>query len=268
MVNGKPLVFKSAVAYSKGGSAIFLELSTANPECGDFAGKGRMLARGEKYATLIVAPVLNPDGTQETSITYMSFASHSKQGQEIGSLSVERADPTDGIRGALDITFVAEANDFLKRPRSELTLKGPFEARGCGLFGAKDGPSPQKGVSLKIADKAFDVVGARIKPTTFPSPGFDLELSTAPMTCSSWDSGDVNLKLHFAKDKAVSSATLSGAVFQSPLSVSLQEKEPSIALTTKNETDTEVELVARGALTIMDYGVSLAGELRAIPCSD
>src|SRR5688572_6632447 len=62
-LDGAPVRFASARAWTEGGVAVTVELNTSALSCAEL-GTARMLPEGERSAQFTVAPVLQKDGTR------------------------------------------------------------------------------------------------------------------------------------------------------------------------------------------------------------
>jgi hypothetical protein len=270
-VNGEPMGLKTALAYSEGGRGIELVFSTAEPKCADFAGNGRMLADGERSFTLSVGPVLAKDGTESWGVTTIYFDSNTRQSSELGRATLSTSDPSKTVAGDLDFTFDVKASEFLKRPAQSLVVKGAFDAKGCGII-EKEGRPPkraQKELTLSVSGKAFDVVAAIVKPTTFPKPGHELLLSTAPASCDASPSGeDLVVKANVSADGKVQFIYMAGAVIPSQMSASVTDKEPTIEAKPDGELDGEgeVTIALSGSYDVLGYALKVDGKVSALRC--
>jgi len=270
-VNGERLPLKTAVAFSRGGRGIELAFSTATPRCQDFAGNGRMLADGEQHFSVTIGPLLAKDGKETWGIGRLYFDSHTQQGGDLGEVSVTQADVDEGVTGALDFVLELKANDFMKKPARRLVVKGPFSAQGCGTFDDKDAPKkrPQKKLTLKVAGKPIAILAALVEPTTFPEPGHELLLSTAPASCDQGPSeADLTLKLNVAEAGRVQYAYVAGNVLSSQLNASPSADGPTLVAQPDGslEGEGEVTIALKGELDVLGYPVVAEGEVTALRC--
>lgn len=273
-VNGEPLVLKTALAFSRGGRSLEIVFSTAEPACKDFAGNGRMLADGEQSFDVTIGPLLAEDGKESWGIGKLYFDSHTRQGGDIGTVRVESADAEKGVKGELAFDLELKANEFMKKPARKLEVKGPFTAKGCGTFDKADGPAarPQPKLTLTVAGKVFALRSALVKPTTFPAPGHELMLSTAPASCDrSANDADLTLKLNVADDGRVQYAFMAGNVLSSQLNSSPSKDGPTITAEAADDLDGdegEVTIGLKGELDVLGYAVAATGEVVAARCPD
>ncbi|HHH31171.1 MAG TPA: hypothetical protein ENK57_22870 [Polyangiaceae bacterium] len=270
-VNGEPLALQTAVAFSRGGRGLELVFSTATPECKDFAGNGRMLADGEQHFSVTIGPLLGKDGKESWGIGRLYFDSHTQQGGDLGTVRVSSADPKAGVKGELSFDLQLEANEFMKKPARKLEVKGPFTAEGCGTFEREDAPAarPQSKLKLTVAGKPIPIQSALVEPTTFPDPGHDLILSTAPASCGKRASdADLTVKLNVAEGGRVQYAFAAGNLLSSQLNASPGKEGPTISATADGSLDGEgeVTITLDGELDVVGYAIAASGELVAQRC--
>ncbi|MEL6179547.1 MAG: hypothetical protein AAFS10_11370 [Myxococcota bacterium] len=271
-VNGEPLALQTAVAYSRGSSAVILEFSTAKPSCDAFSGNGRMLAQGEQHFSVTFASKLLQDGKREPQIGSLYFESFTKSGgSDMGTLTLTEADPKKGVKGDLDFTLLVKANEFLKTPEKKLVVKGPFEAKGCGQFLPRQeiAARPQEKLKVQVSGVDFPIQGAIVRSGNFPNKGYDLTLSTSPMTCdASWTNEDLLIRLHFAKGKAVNFVYMSGDVLTSQLNNTLGEGSPSIDVRPKGKLEGDGELMVqlKGTIDVLGHKVTTEGDVTVLRC--
>lgn len=270
-VNGESLPLKTAVAFSRGGRSLEVVFSTAEPGCGDFAGNGRMLADGEQHFSVTVGPLLAKDGTESWGIGRLYYDSHTQQGGDLGTVGITSADPESGVEGELAFDLKLKANEHMKKAARKLEVKGPFKARGCGTFEGKDAPAgrPQNDLKLTVAGKSFPIRSALVEPTTFPEPGHELVLSTAPATCDvSASDADLTLKLNIADGGRVQYLFMAGNVLSSQLNSSPSKNGATITATPADDLDGEGEVTIglEGGNDVLGYAVATSGEVVAQRC--
>ena len=270
-LDGQPLPLKTAVVYSRGGAGLELELSTATPTCKDFSGNGRMLAHGERHFSVGLAKLLDEDGKEHWGLNRIYFDGHTQQGGDLGKVTIAEADAEAGVKGELDFTLTLEKSEVMKRDAHVLVVKGPFVAKGCGVFTRDGGPAarPQPEAQLTVAGKTFAVNGATVAPTTFPKPGHELVLSTGAASCKASSSDEaLTLKLNLDDQGRATFAHMAGQVLPSQLNMTPGDADPSLSAKAAGplEGEGEVSFALSGKLDLLGYAVTLGGEVTALRC--
>ena len=157
-IDGIELPLETALAFSRGGSAIQLTMSTHPLACKHLAGRGFKVEPNEVTFDLTLAPSLAADGTTPWHITGARLGSTSRQGQ-LAPASVGAFDP----RGRVTTSFDAA----LHFPPSKLEVSGTINTLGCGILPWSDKAMvrPQKSLRLAIADKRIAINGASLART-------------------------------------------------------------------------------------------------------
>ncbi len=269
LINDKPVVMKTLLAYSHGGRALLIVASSAQPKCKDYAGMGRRLAKGEVYFNLTISPMLQKDGKEKWGITYGHFGGMSRQ-SSFGTVSVSASDPSKEVRVKLKFDFKAPEVKMkgFEKPQQLLKVDSELVAKGCGRMQkyAKAKPRPQKQLSLKVAGKAFAVQGATLKKS---GEKHTLRLTTQPVSCTTGSIGSdvvVELKLE-GKPLKVNHAYLAGDLFGSQYNSAPGDKPMKVKASGPLDGDGEVTIALDGKVdNVVGYSVELAGKVVAQRC--
>lgn len=216
-----------------------------------------------------MAPVLG-DESGAWTITKLYFDSHTQQGRDLGKLTVRSADPKAGVSGELDFELALKSFGSERGPERTLVVKGPFEAKGCGALLRSDGPEarPQDGLSLKMGGAELPIVGATIRPTTFPNPGHELMLSTGPASCAEdADRTDMVLELNVDDAGDVTFAHVRGDLFPVQLNAPRHPDAPTIHVDGPLDAAGEAKLELSGKLDVLGTELGIEGGVTALRCA-
>jgi hypothetical protein len=198
-VDGKAVEYRSAVAFKhKGSAAIHIQASTEKVTCADVTSEEEpKLPEGADKVEIVVTPVLKADGgTAWTVMQAFHYTSKSTSSYAIGKYadaSLAGSDPAKGMR-----VTVSGWND---KKASDFGLDGTIVAEGCGLVPGWPSdsdesltPRPQSKLTLEVAGKKLDIVGAIHQVDRNM-----IVLSTRPVSCTA-SFAEVEATLRLADD--------------------------------------------------------------------
>lgn len=190
LADGKAVEYRSAVAFKyKNSPAIRLQLSTHKLTCADVTREDApRLAEGQDQVEIAVAPVLQGDGKTSWAVmqTFHSTSKRTESGAvgRYADVRLVGEDPAKEVRATLS-GWKADAPVGVK-------IAGTVVAEGCGVVpGPDDTPDeslkarPQKGLTLEVAGKKLEVLGAIYRPDSKK-----VILSTRSLACGvgPWES--------------------------------------------------------------------------------
>jgi hypothetical protein len=182
-IDDRALPVRSLLAYSRGGIALQLVLSTHPIGCGQLDPRGTLELPGELVFDLTLAPLLGVDGKSEWAVVRARYGGVTREGK-LGTAVVSAFDPREQVEARLEASVKVPAAPAVgvKRAHS-LLLSGRIEAEGCGLrpYRSDAKVRPQKDLSLEIAGKAVAVHGASLRRR---NEGVELLLTSEPHGCS------------------------------------------------------------------------------------
>lgn len=190
LYDGKEVIFNTVLAYTYGGQGLRVVLSTAQPKCKDLDGFVRVMSHNEKRLSMTVAPLLSGDGSSSWRIRTLYFTGRNAEViDEVGEVSMKSGDISkDFVQFKLDHTIDFKANDFLKRRKGTMILKGTVNARSCGAFKRhKEAASkPQRELKVTLAEHPINIRGAVIR---YSRESAYLTLASQPIDCQSNSTG-------------------------------------------------------------------------------
>jgi hypothetical protein len=207
-LDGNDLPLQSALAFSRGGSALHLTFSTVPIACENLTGPGIVREPGEITFDVTVAPLFG--SSDAWNVTRAKLGRATRQGK-LGSADVTSSDPGAQVamRLASTLTFPAAASATTKDQKLE--LEGTITAQGCGVVALSEAEAtPQPRFALELDGKRLDVRGATLVRKRLGS--VELRLSTEPHDCANGPLGS-DLAVMIALDDrgdAVQSVALEG----------------------------------------------------------
>jgi len=276
---GKPLHIASAVAFSRGGDALHVSLSTHPLTCRDLR-RGVQRVPGEVAVDLTFAPLLERNGDRRWTVTRARFGPVTRQG-DLAPVEVSTFNPKEVIHTKLKAT--------IPFPPDELTLSGSFEISGCGLrpWSKEARVIPQSELEVTLAGKPLSINGATI--ATESDGERSLRFSTEPHACKSKVGSDVAIIVTLPPDEdtgddgkmAARSVRLEGYAFPrvlastTPGSLSVAPAKPRAdapsantggSAATKKAAPDDVRLDLEGSLDLAGYALHVAGTVKAQRC--
>ena len=177
--NGEEVEYKTMLAYTYGGRGLRIELSTESRTCDDYTSLSRSVAKGERYVSMVVAPLLENDGTESWRL--QSFSVKSRSARASGKVEAISTDPKGDVRIKIDVNQAFKADDFMGWEAMTVAMSGELVAKGCGVFARdKDAVSrPQPDLKVTLAGVEMPLQAA----TLVRNRGLYLKLSTQPQAC-------------------------------------------------------------------------------------
>ena len=263
----EPLKIASAVAFSRGGSALHVSLSSHPLTCRDLK-RGVQKVPGEVAVDLTLAPLLGVDGKETWSVTRARFGPITRQGN-LAPVTLSTFSPQETIATELDagISF----------PPDELRLKGAFDIAGCGLMPWDKDARVLKQEQLKVtlAGKTLPMNGATFEVERDGKR--TLRISTEPHACGATVGSDVALiitlpKKDFGAGDAVSPVSVRAEGYMLPRPIGAKEVA---ALEVKPVAEGDGggapagdlrRLEVTGELSLSGYALTVAGTVSAQSC--
>lgn len=186
----EPLKMASAVAFSRGGTALHVSLSSHPLTCQDLQ-RGVQTVPDEVAVDLTLSPLLRPDGQQTWSVTRARFGPITRQGN-LAPVTLSTFSPKETISAELDarISF----------PPDELRLKGTFDIAGCGLMPRDKNARAleQEQLTVTLAGKTMPMTGATFEIERDGTR--KLRISTEPHACGAAVGSDVAIIITLPKE--------------------------------------------------------------------
>ena len=267
---GAKLPLVSALAFSRGGRALHLTLSTHELVCSHLR---QPVAKhpGEVSLDLTVAPLLvsrwpsseaakTTGGRPSWSVTRARFGKVTREGN-LGAIELRNADPSAPVSLHLDHT--------LHFPPDQLVLKGDLEATGCGVLPWSGNAQLRRQPSLR-ASLSLGGEPLRIRGATFSEQGDGtavLRLSSEPHPCGSIVGSDVALTIMLAADgpDAVS-VRAEGYALPRTLFSKLTPGQLTATRTDDEPASDDISLQLAGQAELGDYPLWLEGRVTAQRC--
>ena len=239
----KRLPLVSALAFSRGGSAVQVTMSTHELTC-DHLRKAVTKHPDEVNFDLTVAPLLSADGKETWSLASARFGQVTRQGR-LGPVNLSSYNPSEQIHMRFDHTLVF--------PPDKLILKGALDVKGCGVLPWSKGAEVRRQTDLKVtlAGKALTINGATLSNNT-------LRLSTEPHPCGTIVGSDIALTLTLGGG-GVTAIRLEGYALPRTLFTKLESG------VTVDRSDGDIKLA--GEVQVGSYPLALEGIARAQVCS-
>lgn len=263
----EPLKIASAVAFSRGGSALHVSLSSHPLTCQDLK-RGVQRVPGEVAVDLTFAPLLAPDGKESWTVTRARFGKVTRQGS-LAPVTISTFNPQETITTELDAS--------ISFPPDELTLKGTFDIAGCGLM-PRDDDAPvlvQNALEVTLAGKTLPMNGATFELER--SGKRTLRVSTEPHTCGAAVGADVALIITLPQsfDAGDANEPLSVRAEGYALPRPIGAKEPKALSVQRAAEDTDAgappadrsRFELAGELSLSGYPLTIAGTVSAQRCS-
>lgn len=189
-IDDTPLALDSAVAFSRGGAALHLTVSTHPLECDKMAGAGFRVEPGESLFDFTIAPVVVPGEGEVWMVTGSRLGDVSRQG-ELGRVEVSANDP----RKTVVASFKALSLAF---PPKTVVLDGKLSATACGILPVSERAKVRRQQDLKVEldGKSWLMHGASLV-----AGGRELRLTSEPHACDKGIQGsDIGIELTLAED--------------------------------------------------------------------
>lgn len=255
-VDGKPVVFKSVLAATLGGSGIEVVASTEDIDC---AAAGGFSKEGEKRAKFLLAPALLPDGKRAWKLVRAAYVNGTTGKNE--PLADFQGDAKSGVKVTLPQMAVTYIDAGAEK---KVELGGPIVAKGCGeRVEDKAPPRPQKEAALEVAGEKLALQGAVLQRT---ADGDTLVVSTRPIPCRNGVPGeDVRVHVNLPKGQEAS-LSISGVLVPVLPAHYFGDKKPAVTLGTPSDgvVPVTVDLDEKNG----DYTVKLKGTVQAALCEE
>jgi hypothetical protein len=259
-VGGQRATVRSVLAYSRGGRALQLALSTHPLECKHLARGGTLLEAGEKTLDVTVAPLLYPDGDERWAVTRARLGQVSRQG-ELGTASVTASDPKGSVKLALDATLVFPPPPRGKGEPQQLLLKGDLVTQGCGVvpLDGRTRPRPQLDVTWQLAGERIAVRGASLARQR--SGALEVRLTSEPHGCEGGVAGsDFALTLALDESEPLArSLRVEGYGLGRLLGGKLADSAVEVRLGGDSDRDREITVELAGRTEQGGYAIVLDG---------
>lgn len=255
----KPLPLRTALAYSRGGAALHITLSTHPITCKDIGGEGTVRLAGETTVDVTLAPRLLPDGNSDWRVMRARLGAVTRQG-DLGSAKVTAFDPRKPVNGELDLAVI-----FPPPEAHSLNLVGRIQAEGCGLrpYSLDAKVRPQKDLRIELAGKPILVHGASV--TRRPDGDFTLLFTSEPHACAIGARGsDFAVTLQLSSTGEAKRARVEG--YSLPKLV--EGKVEGMAVRFDAAGDAGVRLELAGTTEINGYRLLLDGNAEAESCPE
>ncbi len=205
------LVLDSALAFSRGGAALHVTLSTHPLECEKITGAGFRLEPAEFLVDFTVAPVTVPGKGEQWMVTGSRLGDVSRQGA-LGHVETTATDPRNTVKMSMQKVALAF-------PPTMLVLDGKLTAMGCGVVPLTERAKvrPQKELKVLLDDKPLTMNGASI---VNDARGRTLRITSEPHACDKGVLGsDVGIEVTLARDDStMTRLRVSGFSVARPLS--------------------------------------------------
>lgn len=272
----RPLELASAVAFSRGGRALHVSLSTHPLTCADIK-RGVQKVPDEIAVDLTLAPLLSKQGEESWAITRARFGPITRQG-DLAPVTLSTFHPKETIKTTLKAR--------LSFPPDELVLNGRFDIDGCGLrpWSTEALVLRQSELNVTLAGRALSMNGATLE--TAANGERVLRISTEPRACGATAGSDATLIITLAKgasdggeaaDDAPTSVRAEGYTLPRPIAAKdaagLKVKpvvgSPGGAPPTGDETadPAQARFDVDGALSLSGYALTIAGTVTAQRCA-
>jgi hypothetical protein len=237
----------SALAFSRGGAALQLTLSTHELTCAHLREKVTRHP-DEVSFDLTLAPLLAPDGAERWSLTRARFGIVTREG-DLGAVTIDTYNPHEDVTLPFDHT--------LHFPPDQLVLKGPLTAKGCGVlpWSGEAEVRRQNRLEVSLGGKALTMNGATSRRQT---DGETLRISSEPHPCGSVVGSDLALTLKLS-ERGVVSLRAEGYVLPRAL---FSELGPGAIAITRHGDDSELA----GRVDLGGYALELAGTVSPRAC--
>jgi len=255
----KRIPFTSLLVFSRGGRALHLMASTHGLICSDLKKtQGIQAEAGEVTLDLTLAPQLQPDGTEEWSVTRVGYNDITRQGS-YGAVDPNRTNPDEKVALAMDAKLRMPGSD------GDLTIVGDFDIQGCGVvpYSREALEREQKDMTVKVAGKSYPLRSATFEQSDPPK----LRLSTEPHRCGSVAGTDLGLTITLGnKENKAEHLRMEGFVLPTTLATKLVD----VAAIPRDPVDGAKTLAIelQGETKIGAYSVELNGVASADVCPE
>ncbi len=258
-IEGKPLVLDSAVAFSRGGSALHITVSTHPLECDKIAGTGFRLEPGEALFDFTVAPVMKDEKTSVWMITGSRLGDVTRQG-ELGEVEVTAFDPREKVKMTMKNVPLAFP------PTATVMMDGSLVAEGCAIvpITSRAKVRKQDGLAVTLDGKKLLVHGASMSRT---AKGRVLRLTTEPHACDKGGQGsDVAIEMTVG-DAADEATEVRVSGYSIPRPWLLKGEAAKVTATFGESTDPLMqEVVVGGAVRKGKHTLAVEGTVQAELC--
>jgi len=278
--DGRSIDVKSALAYSRGGSAIYLRVSSEPHQCGDIAPRPEAdgkygQTKDEVWFDAMVAPRLKADGSTAWQVGYTYFRGTSSDVPSVPATVTEQDVSKDGtVKASFDATIPEPLPGLpAKFKKQPVTVSGQVTAKGCGRIDYEEVPArPQKKVAVVIAGQPTEIQSAVLREGAY---GPELVLSSQPRAaCDKMRRYGVDIELIIdlkGTPPKVSRLGLRGnRILQDPWA-QYQADKPGLDLTTHGtlfQKSEPIDLKLSGTADLMGYSVSVEGQVSAEQCKE
>lgn len=265
----KPLKIASALAFSRGGDALHVTLSTHPLSCADMR-RGVQRHPGEVNLDLTLAPLLSSGGEEPWSITRARFGEITRQGK-LAPVELSTFNPSETVKTELDVT--------LPFPPDQLKLKGELDVTGCGLMprAMEAKVIRQDDLKVSLAGKTLVMNGATLTQTSKGER--QLRISTEPLSCRPTIASDAVISLTLPPEGNVPSAVRAeGYILPRPLVAEPEEGAMTVAPATPKQgrggsdsatdsiSDPRARFDLKGELALSGYPLVVEGRVVAQRC--
>ena len=259
VVNGETKSPKSVLAFSEGGHAVQLVVSTLQMSCRDVLAKNQPHKEGELTVTASVAPAFDEHGVERWRVRRMEIPGASSDKNLGPAMLVDRTDRQIKLR--LDAKHYARPDG---KPM-KIELRGEATADNCGLTPAARRLKPQP-IDLELQGKSYKVTSAIVKPSA--ENDYELIASTGAGDCDNTPGGngsDLWLRCE-VKGGAVARVQVDGDVLGVTL---LDDSLPLWKIVPKGPLigDGVVEIDISANRNLFGYKLRVKGTVTALRCS-
>lgn len=254
-IDGEPLVLDSAVAFSRGGAALHLTVSTHPLECDKMAGAGFRVEPGESLFDFTIAPVVVPKEGEVWMVTGSRLGDVSRQG-ELGRAEVSAYDPRKTVVASFEGLSLAF-------PPKSVVLDGKLSATACGILPVSERAKVRRQGDLKVEldGKALVMHGASLVGER------ELRLTSEPHACDKGVAGsDVGIELTLGEGSTgFSKLRVSGYSVARPLMAKQDEAGMSVRALESTARD-ERDVALSGEIDLGGHRLLIDGVAHAERC--
>ncbi len=276
--DGRSVDVKSALAYSRGGSAIYLRVSSQPHQCSDIAprpGSGGKYGRSEEdlWFDAMITPQLKADGSTSWQVGYTYFRGTSGDFLSVPATVTAQDVSTDGTVKASFEAIIPKPLPGLpaKFKKKPVTVSGLVTATGCGRIEFEEVPArPQNAVVVKVAGQRTEIQSASLREGAH---GPELVLSSQPRAaCDKMHRYGIDFELIIGLDGSPPKVTRLGLrgnrILMNPWAQYRTDK-PGLDFTANGailQNSEPIELTLNGTADLMGYPVSVEGQVSAQQC--
>jgi hypothetical protein len=266
-INHKKIKLLKALAFSYGGKAIYLRLTTSqiNFTCKALKRGLRNQEKNEHLLSLTVAPVLSKNGSSTWWITHFQSGHRAFDGG--GSVKFLKK-----LNNFVQFQFNVQKTISIIKTTSYF-LKGRIRAKNCGIFqmykGAKN--DLQKKLHISVAGQKIEIKGATIA-RSFGKP--QLRLSTGAHLCNTGTSGS-DYVFNFSIEKnpqRISRLHVEGERVKIGYNIDFRSKKPEVSKLSFQSNSNKffgtgrIEIKLNGKFKMGGLLVVIKGKIRAQRC--